>query len=69
MNRCEDFPCCGHTFDDPCSGSTYNPYNDPHLMCDHDYGCELDDDPTEPDTDWGEVEMDAREDEYENGRF
>lgn len=44
MNRCEDFPCCGHTYDDPCAGSTYDPNNDPHLMCDHETGmCDMDD--------------------------
>lgn len=45
MNRCEDFPCCGHTFDDPCDAPAYNPYSDPHLYCDHNTGfCDIEDD-------------------------
>lgn len=41
---CEDYPCCGHTPDDPCG---YQPYDNPqrmyewaqrHSYCDHEAG-------------------------------
>ena len=43
---CEDYPCCGHTPDDPCDGTGYvsaeqmleNPAKY-HLGCDHETGC------------------------------
>ena len=35
---CEDYPCCGHTPGDPCEGTGYDPYKDPHLFCDHNTG-------------------------------
>lgn len=74
MNRCEDFPCCGHTYDDPCGGSTYNPHTDPHLYCDHEVGfCELpdsyDEDDVEPDEDWGEVELEHVMDAYDSSAY
>lgn len=48
MNRCEDFPCCGHEAND-CDGTLYG--NDEaikadvelHFDCDHEFGwCEVD---------------------------
>lgn len=45
MNRCEDFPCCGHTYDDPCGPQWYDapgafdtslPGNQ-HALCEHEY--------------------------------
>ena len=41
--RCEDFPCCGHTYDDPCEPQWYDapgafdtsrPGNK-HALCEH----------------------------------
>lgn len=41
--RCEDYPCCGHTNDDPCERQPYDepgyydtsrPGNE-HALCDH----------------------------------
>jgi hypothetical protein len=38
---CEDYPCCGHTPDDPCTREWYdhpdafNPSVNPHCFCDH----------------------------------
>lgn len=49
--RCEDYPCCGHTPDDPCERQ---PYDEPgyydttipgqeHRLCDHENGeCHVD---------------------------
>lgn len=44
---CEDYPCCGHTPDDPCTRQWYdhpdafNPSVNPHCFCDHAEGiCE-----------------------------
>lgn len=49
---CEDYPCCGHTPDDPCSRQWYDepgafdtsrPGNE-HALCEHEYGfCDVDD--------------------------
>ena len=47
--RCEDYPCCGHTPDDPCTRQWYdhpdafNPRVNPHCFCDHEVGCDVDD--------------------------
>ena len=73
MRRCEDFPCCGHTYDDPCYQTEYNPYDDPHVLCDHELGfCDIEDD-GEPEVesmeDWGEVELDRRSDAFDNSRY
>jgi hypothetical protein len=40
-NRCEDYPCCGHT---DGLGCNYTPdYSNPHFLCDHESGiCEVD---------------------------
>ena len=35
---CIDYPCCGHTYDDPCDAPAYDPYSDPHLCCEHEVG-------------------------------
>lgn len=44
---CEDYPCCGHTPDDPCtrqwydsyySSDKYRTYLNAHLYCDHEVG-------------------------------
>ena len=47
--RCEDYPCCGHTAQDPCTREWYdhpdafNPLVNPHCFCEHEYGiCEVD---------------------------
>lgn len=46
MATCEDYPCCGHTPDDPCSPQPYDapgyydvtrPGNE-HALCDHESG-------------------------------
>jgi hypothetical protein len=49
--RCEDYPCCGHTPDDPCAPQDYDrpgfydtsiPGNE-HALCDHENGdCDVD---------------------------
>lgn len=54
MKYCEDYPCCGHTPDDPCdyAGPTAddimaNPAKY-HLGCDHEAGyCRYEDDEEE----------------------
>lgn len=39
-NRCEDYPCCGHTDGLPCDWTPN--YSDPHFLCDHESGeCEV----------------------------
>lgn len=57
---CEDYPCCGHTDEDPCSPQWYDapdafdPSVNPHCFCDHSDGwCEV------------EVDEDYLEDEDE----
>lgn len=46
MAQCEDYPCCGHTAQDPCE---FQPYDAPdyydttiagqeHRLCDHENG-------------------------------
>jgi len=47
--HCEDYPCCGHTEQDPCRREWYdhpdafNPLVNPHAFCEHEYGiCEVD---------------------------
>jgi hypothetical protein len=41
---CEDYPCCGHTPDDPCLRQWYdhpdafNPQVNPHCFCEHEFG-------------------------------
>lgn len=42
--RCEDFPCCGHTLQDPCGPQWYDAPGafdttiNPHALCDHESG-------------------------------
>ncbi len=59
--RCEDYPCCGHTPQDPCERQ---PYDEPgyydtsipgqeHRLCDHENG-ECDVDEPEEDEDEGD---------------
>jgi len=64
---CEDYPCCGHTPEDPCSPQWYDkpgafdtsrPGNE-HALCDHENSiCEVE--PDDPDDDGG-VGYDDRE--------
>lgn len=49
MSYCEDFPCCGHTDQDPCGRQWYDepgafdPRTNPHVFCEHEVGiCEAD---------------------------
>ena len=49
MAYCEDYPCCGHTPEDPCERQWYDepgafdPRVNPHVFCEHEYGiCEVD---------------------------
>jgi len=52
---CEDYPCCGHTPQDPCDSTPYDPWSYPHLGCDHNAGyCYLADE--------------EEDDEYQGGR-
>ena len=70
---CEDYPCCGHTDQDPCARQPYDepgyydvsrPGNE-HALCEHEYGlCDVDpeEDPDEyddPDDDHYAVAEDA----------
>ena len=68
-SQCEDYPCCGHTPDDPCERQWYDepgafdtsrPGNE-HALCDHKNGiCEVElDDDDEAD----EAEYEARQEE------
>jgi len=42
--RCEDYPCCGHTPDDPCTRQWYDHPDafdervNPHCFCEHEFG-------------------------------
>lgn len=47
MAYCEDYPCCGHTPEDPCERQWYDEpgafdvTKNPHAFCEHEYGiCE-----------------------------
>jgi hypothetical protein len=73
--RCEDFPCCGHTNDDPCGVQWYDepgafdtsrPGNE-HALCEHEYGiCDVepDDEDDEDDEDYADVPDFAGEDAF-----
>lgn len=59
MSYCEDYPCCGHTEEDPCdySGpSADDILADPrryHLHCEHEAGyCVEDDEDDGDDEEW-----------------
>ena len=46
--RCEDYPCCGHTPADPCEEQWYDregafdTERNPHALCEHEFGfCDL----------------------------
>lgn len=66
--KCEDYPCCGHTFDDPCGRQWYDepgafdtsrPGNE-HALCDHENGiCEVE----EYNNDDDEAEYEAEQDQ------
>lgn len=66
MAYCEDYPCCGHTPQDPCDPQPYDapgyydtsiPGNE-HALCEHEAGfCDVDDnepeeEEEEEDDDW-----------------
>ena len=44
MSYCEDYPCCGHTPQDPCGKQWYDEPDafdtrkNPHALCDHENG-------------------------------
>lgn len=49
MAYCEDYPCCGHTPENPCERQWYDepgafdPRVNPHVFCEHEIGvCEAD---------------------------
>jgi hypothetical protein len=49
MAYCEDYPCCGHTPQDPCERQWYDEPDafdttkNPHALCDHENGeCDVD---------------------------
>jgi hypothetical protein len=66
--QCEDYPCCGHTPENPCERQWYDepgafdtsrPGNE-HALCDHENGiCEVE----EYDNDDDEAEYEAEQDE------
>lgn len=70
--RCEDYPCCGHTAADPCERQWYDepgafdtsrPGNE-HALCEHENGfCDVDDYDEDYDDDSYD-EADARETLY-----
>lgn len=48
MSYCEDYPCCGHTAENPCERQWYDEPDafdlskNPHAFCDHENGeCEV----------------------------
>lgn len=62
--KCEDYPCCGHTDQDPCERQWYDKEGafdisvNEHAFCDHENGiCETDD---EDDEAW-EAEQDRQQ--------
>ena len=44
MAYCEDYPCCGHTPQDPCERQWYDEpdafdtLKNPHALCEHEFG-------------------------------
>lgn len=73
MNRCIDYPCCGHTDGLPCDWTPPD-YRDPavaaayHIGCDHNAGyCEYEQDDDEDYDDDSYDEADAREDDPDFG--
>ena len=44
MAYCEDYPCCGHTPQDPCERQWYDEPDafdttkNPHALCEHEFG-------------------------------
>jgi len=44
MSYCEDYPCCGHTDQDPCERQWYDEpgafdlTKNPHAFCEHEFG-------------------------------
>ena len=62
MAKCEDYPCCGHTDQDPCERQWYDEpgafdtskLGNEHALCDHENGdCEVADDEMTQDGRWG----------------
>ena len=44
MNRCEDYPCCGHTDGLGCNYTPDYDYINKHIGCEHEHGwCYSDD--------------------------
>lgn len=67
MNRCEDYPCCGHTDGLPCNWTP--DYSNPHFLCDHENGeCEVANllDEIEEEEEW---EADPMEDQWLDGSY
>jgi hypothetical protein len=70
--RCEDYPCCGHTEQDPCDPEAFGFKtsaewaNDPHLMCDHENGiCEADDKDYDEDEDTDDEDEEADDEDID----
>lgn len=81
MTYCEDYPCCGHTYDDPCGRQPYDepgyydtsrPGNE-HALCNHAEGeCNVDFYDDEPDEDEDEEWADdayGAEDAWLDGHY
>lgn len=73
---CEDYPCCGHTENDPCptrpgAVSLSDPWDNPHYLCDHENGdCEVDyDDYDEDDEDEETDDEFVWEDQHLDGMY
>ena len=59
MNRCEDYPCCGHTDGLGCNYTPDYDYINKHIGCEHEHGwCYLDDRDEDEDEDWEEADPD-----------
>jgi hypothetical protein len=76
MNRCEDYPCCGHTNDDPCGPQWYDAPGafdtsiNPHALCDHENGdCDVDPYDEDYEDDEDTLAIDQMEDQWLDGSY
>ena len=77
-SQCEDYPCCGHTPDDPCERQWYDepgafdtsrPGNE-HALCDHENGiCEVNDAEAEYEAELEEAKQQRLHDEMINEKL
>lgn len=74
--RCEDFPCCGHTYEDPCGPQWYDAPDafdtrvNPHAFCEHAEGwCDVDDYDEDEDGDDDAEDFFVMEDQWLDGSY